>query len=219
MRPLAFVVGTALLLAGGLNSLWAQRSSGHSSGGRSGGSSFGSHSFSASSRYSSAVPTSGFTGINRGALSTRPYRSPYRGLGYGTPYLYYSPYYFDPYLDYGDSSYYSNGPWQSDPQPAYPDGGAYAAPAEPVYPPPTYYSRPPYNAPPLLPEDETPSSPPLTLILRDGKQLQLKSYAVMGENIWDFSGQTGKRIALASVNLDASRKATEASGGEFPEIR
>jgi hypothetical protein len=80
-------------------------------------------------------------------------------------------------------------------------------------------SRPPYNAPPAMAEDETPSSPPLTLLLRDGKQLQLKSYAVMGHDIWDFSAQPAKRIALSTVDINASKNATEASGAEFPEIR
>ena len=42
----------------------------------------------------------------------------------------------------------------------------------------------------------------------------------MGQNIWDFSVQPAKRIALSNVDLEAaSKNATEAAGGEFPDLR
>lgn len=79
-------------------------------------------------------------------------------------------------------------------------------------------ARPPYNAPPAVQQDETPSSPPVVLVLNDGKQLQLGNYAVMGQNFWDFSVQPAKKIPLSSININASKAATEAKGAEFPEI-
>ncbi len=78
--------------------------------------------------------------------------------------------------------------------------------------------RPPYNAPPALQQDQTPASPPLTLVLSDGKQIELRSYAVMGQNFWDFSEQPAKRIPLSAIDLNASKTATEAKGGEFPAL-
>jgi hypothetical protein len=71
----------------------------------------------------------------------------------------------------------------------------------------------------MLPAQEETPSAPLTLVLRDGKQVEMKSYAVMGQQIWDFSSQPIKKIDIASINLEASRKATEANGGEFPDFR
>ena len=89
-----------------------------------------------------------------------------------------------------------------------------------IHPTPTLvHERMPYNAPAAAPEDNSIAAPPITLVLRSGKQVQLKSYAVMGKSIWDFNSVPAKRIALSTVDVEASKTATEASGGEFPEIR
>jgi hypothetical protein len=184
-----------------------------------------------------ALPTGPYrSGIYRNG----PYRpiggGGYRGGRYG---LAYYPYYplFDDYddFDYGYGSY--NNGYQGYPaqDPAAQTAGVtanmlgeqverlsaevealreqreqgYAAPIP----------RPRYNAPPAMQEDQTPTAAPLDLILRDGKRLQINSYAVMGQEIWDFSNQPVKKIPLANVDLAASRKATEAGGGEFPDLR
>jgi len=55
-------------------------------------------------------------------------------------------------------------------------------------------------------------------VLRDGQQLQVASYAVMDRVFWDFSKQPARRIAVADIDVAASTKATEATGGEFPEL-
>jgi hypothetical protein len=255
MRRLPLFVSSALLLAGGFSSLWAQHgggSGGHSSGGRSASSS-GFHASSSSSSASHNVyptlPTpiglqrqyAGLTGINPGALPTGPYRTG-RGPGYGygsgrrygfASYGYYP--YFPLFDNNDDSSFYNNSPSYGGGDPAAQTAGVNAnllgeqverlsAEVEALRSEreqdggvPMPRSR--YNAPPLLPADETPASAPITLILRDGKQLKLNSYAVMGQEIWDFSSQPAKKIALASLNLEASQKATEAAGGEFPSLR
>jgi hypothetical protein len=46
----------------------------------------------------------------------------------------------------------------------------------------------------------------------------VQNYAVMGDSFWDFSRQPARRIAISSLNIEASTKATEASGGEFPAL-
>jgi hypothetical protein len=180
---------------------------------------------------------SGYPGITGGALNPiHGGRGGYgAGRGYRGGFYYLPPYYFGDY-DYGygyDSPYaYNQAPQDYGGQTSDTTANLlgdqvaqlsaqveamqnqrdvpYAAAPVPL--------RGPYNAPPAMAEDETPSSPPLTLVLRDGKQIQLKSYAVMGQTIWDFSTQPPKRIALANVDVSASRAATEANGGEFPEI-
>jgi hypothetical protein len=75
--------------------------------------------------------------------------------------------------------------------------------------PPTYTSQAPQEAPPVA---------PITVVLRDGQQLQVASYAVMDRVFWDFSKQPARRIAVADIDVAASTKATEAAGAEFPEL-
>jgi hypothetical protein len=83
------------------------------------------------------------------------------------------------------------------------------------------------NAPPAPPPPSSraagnpePPSPgaPLILILQNGQRLQLQSYAVMNQTLWDFSEQPARRIPFASINVPASQRATEAAGGEFPSL-
>jgi hypothetical protein len=66
-----------------------------------------------------------------------------------------------------------------------------------------------------------PSAPPpvpLTLVLRDGQQLQVQNYAVTDNTFWDFADRGTRKIPLASIDIAASAKATQANGGEFPQI-
>ena len=73
--------------------------------------------------------------------------------------------------------------------------------------------------PPLVVSNEPAQAViPVTLILRNGEQLTVRSYAVMNGTFWDFSKQPTRKIPLSSIDLSASQKATEAQGGEFPEI-
>lgn len=74
---------------------------------------------------------------------------------------------------------------------------------------PAYASQAPQEAPPVA---------PITVVLRDGSRLQVASYAVMNHVFWDFSRQPARRIAVVDIDIAASTKATEAAGGEFPEL-
>ena len=75
------------------------------------------------------------------------------------------------------------------------------APAAPV--------EAPQDAPPIV---------PITVVLRNGQQLHVSSYAVMNKVFWDFSQQPARRIPIANIDVAASKKATEAAGAEFPEL-
>jgi len=242
MIRISFVITSALLLAGGISQLSAQHAGGgHSSGSHGSGFSHSTSGFSSRSSFSTPLSQqSGVIGIKAGALPTGPYRTgrgnTYAGRRYPSVYGYYP--YFDPFLDYG-SGFYFNGPDQNYGYGQYDPAAETAAVTANLLGeqvqrlsaevdamrnqgvPENYVPmpRPRYNAPPMMPEDETPTSAPLTLVMRDGKNLKLNSYAVMGQQIWDFSAQPAKKIALASIDLPASQKATEAAGGEFPEIR
>jgi hypothetical protein len=80
---------------------------------------------------------------------------------------------------------------------------------------------PPYApgySPAAPPSDPAPAPAPVTVVLRNGQQIQVQNYAVMGDSFWDFSRQPARRIPLTSVDIAASTKVTEANGGEFPAI-
>lgn len=55
-----------------------------------------------------------------------------------------------------------------------------------------------------------------TLIYRDGHKAELRNYAIVGSNLIDLSkGQVLKKIPLASLDLDATRKENEDNGVDF----
>ena len=68
--------------------------------------------------------------------------------------------------------------------------------------------------------DSTPPAEqiPIQIVLRNGQQFPVKSYAVMNGTLWDFSSSRARRISVSSVDVAASTKATEAAGGEFPSL-
>jgi len=80
-------------------------------------------------------------------------------------------------------------------------------------PPPTT------GAPAAAAPEPLPPEIPLTLVLRDGKQLTVKSYAVMNGMLWDLSKQPVRKIPVTNIDIAASTKATEENGGEFPQIK
>jgi hypothetical protein len=82
--------------------------------------------------------------------------------------------------------------------------------------------RPPAYPTPSVPapnqEEQTPTPPPITLVLRTGQQLQVRNYAVMDHVFWDFTRETARKIPISSVDIGASIKATEANDAEFPQL-
>jgi hypothetical protein len=67
-------------------------------------------------------------------------------------------------------------------------------------------------------EASEPDRPPVVLVLRDGQQLKVKSFAVMAGVFWDFTSPVAKKIPLASIDVSTSARLTEAQGGEFPQL-
>ncbi len=57
---------------------------------------------------------------------------------------------------------------------------------------------------------------PVVLIYRDGQRIEAENYAVLGQTLWVFRNKTTRRIPLADLNLDATRKANEERGIDFP---
>jgi len=176
--------------------------------------------------YSSGLraPAAGYYGIAPGAYSRRGYNSAYGGYGYGygrrLPYSYvFSPYYWPFYDTDTYASYPSDAPPQEYPDPGMMEGALgqqIARLSDEVDQLRTaqQYSnnRYPQNAP------DAPPDKPVTLILRSGERVTVQSYAVMGETFWDFSTDPARKIPVSNIDLQASARATTASGGEFPQI-
>jgi len=68
------------------------------------------------------------------------------------------------------------------------------------------------------PLTDMPQTPPVVVVLRNGKTIEVHSYAVMGDTFWDLSSQPTRKIAIGAIDVPASSKASEAKGSEFPQI-
>ena len=162
-------------------------------------------------------PAAGYTGIRPGALRSRePFGRDFRRI----PYSYFFIPYYDSSFGYGDPGYG-----------AYP----YAPPVDPNSQgmienalgeqiqrlsaeidqlkygqtfPPSASAQP----------DPQPPQVPITLVLRNGQQIQVQNYAIIDQVFWDFTKQPARKIPLSTIDVAASTKATEANGGEFPQL-
>lgn len=162
------------------------------------------------------------------------YRSPYRGYGYGNPYLYNNSWQLLPWdLGYPDFTGYNgygydNGYDDPSADQQAPAGTGQQQPAEsepPAPPPDTGYrpeyagpsseiasAAPPEPAPPVAPEPE------LTLIFRDGHQQAIHNYVLTGSSVIvldDAASGRQMRIPLADLNLPATEKAAQDAGLDF----
>ena len=76
-----------------------------------------------------------------------------------------------------------------------------------------------YPAPQPQAQQQAAPAPPITVVLRSGEKLSVDNYAVTDNTFWDFTQHGTRKIPLSSIDLSASAKATEDSGGEFPQIQ
>jgi hypothetical protein len=57
---------------------------------------------------------------------------------------------------------------------------------------------------------------PLTmLVFRDGHQLVIRNYAIVGRALWSFSEQRARKTLLSDLDLDATTKLNEERGVDF----
>ena len=67
-------------------------------------------------------------------------------------------------------------------------------------------------APPAAVEEK----PPATLfVYRDGHQVEVQNYAILGKTLWVFSEKATRRVPLADLDLAATERANEARGIDF----
>jgi hypothetical protein len=81
-----------------------------------------------------------------------------------------------------------------------------------------YALNTPADAPrpvPVTRPRQEPPAPATVLIYRDGHQADIHNYAVVGQTLWIFSEERAHKVALADLDLDATRQANEARGVDF----
>ncbi len=53
------------------------------------------------------------------------------------------------------------------------------------------------------------------LVYRDGHQSEVQNYAILGHTLWVFAAQTTRKVPLADLDLDVTRKLNDDRGVEF----
>jgi len=57
---------------------------------------------------------------------------------------------------------------------------------------------------------------PITvLVFRDGRLVQTRNYAIVGESIWVYTEQESKKYRLADLDLEATKKVNSEHGVLF----
>ena len=65
------------------------------------------------------------------------------------------------------------------------------------------------------PSDPAPAAEPTVLVFRDGRQLEVENYAIVGAILIDLTPGHSRKIAIADLDLDATRKQNENRGVTF----
>ena len=73
-------------------------------------------------------------------------------------------------------------------------------------------SRPPATTPQSTIDEK---AVPAVLVYRDGRQGEVQNYAILGQTLWVFGEQGTRRIALAELDLEATKRLNDERGIEF----
>lgn len=60
--------------------------------------------------------------------------------------------------------------------------------------------------------DPEPAAPPTLLVFRDGHKVEVSNYAIVGTTLFDLTPRHPRHIALADLDLDATRKENDERG-------
>jgi hypothetical protein len=134
-----------------------------------------------------------------------PYAYPYYGYGYDNGY---------------DQGYDPNQQQQAaDQQPVDPnrvaptmfDNGQYMG----EMPQPQRSAAPAQSAPTGITSAAQPPVDPTVLVFRDGHQLEVRNYAIVGDTLYDIGGTTAKKIKLADLDLEKTAQVNDQRGVDF----
>jgi hypothetical protein len=157
----------------------------------------------------------GFTpGFNPAFPNSRPSGRPHRRPRFpqGDLVYYVTPYYG--YYDNGtDAQNYSPNYAQED---EYNGGPTIFDRRGPGYVPPIPEpERPPENSAAAPPEAEPEQATPTVLVFKDGHQLEVENYAIVGSTLYDLTEGHRRRVALADLDLSATLKQNDDRGVDF----
>lgn len=57
--------------------------------------------------------------------------------------------------------------------------------------------------------------PATVLVFRDRRKQEVQNYAIVGQTLWNFSGQRTQKIPIADLDLAATAKANDERGVDF----
>jgi hypothetical protein len=134
------------------------------------------------------------------------------GFGYGYAIPYAVPYYAeDANVDSGDDEPYNGGPTVFDRR-----GSGQPAPYQV-----SQYAAPQVAAPTPQPQaaesSEEPASdqPQTVLVFKDGHQIQVSNYAIVGSMLYDLTPGHSRKVPLADLNLTATSQQNDDRGIDF----
>jgi hypothetical protein len=150
-------------------------------------------------------------GPNASSNGHHPHRNdgPYGGVVYAVPYYgYYDNGNSDDATNQADDDQYNGGPTIFDRR-----GPGY------VYRPPAddYADRQPAETAAVTPPEATPtpSQPQTLLVFKDGHQLEVENYAIVGSTLYDLTEGHRRRIGLSDLDLVATAKQNDDRGIDF----
>lgn len=177
------------------------------------------------------VPPS-VTSLHFGSVQPPIHRPPVNGHRHHREFVnpFYGGVYYVPYAAYDYSDYSVMSPGVDDsmedeysrPGPTVFDshgvtGREYAVPRPPEdYRPPE--AENPENqktAETAQPQEPPQDQPATVLVFKDGRQMEIENYAIVGMTLYDFSGGRSKKVALAELDLPATVKQNDDRGIEF----
>ena len=134
---------------------------------------------------------------------------PFFGGGYGYAVPVAVPYYEDaePYAE--DNSDYQGGPTIFDRRGR--GAESYIPPARDAAP---AHREPPADAASEPPAPEPPQ-PPTLIVFKDGHELEVGNYAIVGQILFDLTPGHSRRVPLAEVDLNATQKKNDDRGVSF----
>jgi hypothetical protein len=155
----------------------------------------------------------------------KPPAKPNNGSGYpysqNGPTVAYYPYFYPVAVPYADDTAGDQTADQAV------DAESQDAPTGPGWVSQDPYASPAYNGP-MRPYDaqdasfsqtadpapETPQ-PPTMLVFKDGHQLEVENYAIVGQTLYDLTPGHARKVALASLDLEATEKQNDDRGVTF----
>jgi hypothetical protein len=79
----------------------------------------------------------------------------------------------------------------------------------------------PATQPPAVQDDSTAAQqpeapqPPSVLVFRDGHQMEVENYAIVGDTLYDFTPGHARKLALSQLDLNATVQVNDDRGVDF----